>query len=210
MGHAMPISERTRDSRQCIVDGCLRKPVGRRCCGMHYQRFKKYGDWPNGAVLQSPLGEPMKFIVETVENPPEECVNWTFCMSGTGYGQVSEDGKMIGAHVMSLRMFTGEDANGRCALHEPKICHNKACINPKHLRWGTHKENQSDKKIDGTNRSGEKSHTSKLKVQQVLKIIKDPRSRVAVAKDYGVTPECISAIMLGKNWAQVTGIKEKT
>jgi hypothetical protein len=50
-------------------------------------------------------------------------------------------GRYIGKHVRALIIHTGEQPNGRFALHS---CDNKRCINPEHLRWGTHSDNMKD------------------------------------------------------------------
>lgn len=34
----------------------------------------------------------------------------------------------------------------------PVICHNRGCVNPRHLRWGTRQDNIADRILDGTNR----------------------------------------------------------
>lgn len=44
------------------------------------------------------------------------------------------------------------------------------------------------------------------KVGQVVKLLADGQSCASIARQYGVTPEAISAIKHGKNWSHVSGI----
>lgn len=191
----------------CLIDGCGRKPVARKLCGKHYQRAAKYG-WPDGAVSTSNAGRPAAFLKELCANPPSECVPWPFCMSGAGYGQIKKGKRMYGAHREALRLYAGEPPYPKMvAAHDPVNCKSRRCVNPLHLRWASHKQNQQDRLIEGTHCRGVRSPRAKLSREDVLAIVQDKRSRRSVAADYGVTPEAISHIMLGKNWAHVTGIQ---
>lgn len=42
---------------------------------------------------------------------------------------------------MLLELVTGEESDGRFALHS---CDNPPCVNPAHLRWGSHADNMTD------------------------------------------------------------------
>jgi hypothetical protein len=191
----------------CLINGCNRKTIARNLCGKHYQRAAKYG-WPEGAVSTSNAGKPAAFLKVLCQNPPSECVPWPFCKSGSGYGQIKKGKRMYGAHREALRIYAGPPPSpNMVAAHDPVSCGSRMCVNPRHLRWATQKENQRDRLIEGTYCRGVTSPTAKLTRGDVLAIVKDKRTRRAVAFDYGVTPEAISHIMLGKTWAHVTGIR---
>lgn len=79
---------------------------------------------------------------------PDECWPWTAARSRAGYGllkwrQASGQGwRMIGAHRVSLMIATGQgQKDGQFVLHS---CDNPCCCNPKHLRFGTPKDNSDD------------------------------------------------------------------
>ena len=59
-----------------------------------------------------------------------------------GYGLLSVNGRMIGAHRYSYILHHGPIADGMFVDH---ICHNRGCVNPDHLRQATPKQNQENR-----------------------------------------------------------------
>ena len=91
-------------------------------------------------------------------------------------------------------------SHNHMALHEPQACHNPACINPKHLRWGLPKENTADRLIDGTAAIRERNPAAKLTTDDVSRIREDNRVHRLIARDYGVSRSQISRIKKGVAW----------
>lgn len=86
------------------------------------------------------------------------CWNWTASKVHNGYGVFTLPGRRQQvAHKYSYRLHRGEVAEGMDIDH---TCHNRACVNPDHLRAVTHKQNQE-------NRAGAQSN-SKTGVRGVL------------------------------------------
>ncbi len=85
-----------------------------------------------------------------------ECWNWTASKDGNGYGKLgtSSMGKtrMWAAHRLSFLIKNGRLNECLGVLHS---CDNPLCVNPKHLRQGTHVENMEDAKLRGRMASGE-------------------------------------------------------
>lgn len=80
------------------------------------------------------------------------CWEWTASLSGAGYGQIKVFGKMRTAHRYSFELHNGEIPPDLSVMH---VCDVKKCINPDHLKLGTHAENLADAAQKGLMRSGE-------------------------------------------------------
>lgn len=88
-------------------------------------------------------------------------------------------------------------------IHVRHKCDNTRCINPEHLLSGTAKDNVRDCVERGRRRDqrGAKNNMATLSTEDVLKIRKDMRTHVQIAKDYDVKRECITSIKNRKTWA---------
>jgi len=80
------------------------------------------------------------------------CWFWTGATYKNGYGWIKVFGKNVSAHRFSYELHNGKISDGMCILHS---CDNKNCVNPDHLRQGTHKENMREAAERGRMRSGE-------------------------------------------------------
>lgn len=142
----------------------------------------------------------MKYV-EVAENG---CWLWTGGIDRLGYGEFWFQGGRKRPHHLILCRTLGRELGERMgALHS---CRAKHCVNPEHLREGTHQENMDDKKRDGTgnNPFGERHGCAKLTEDQVHAIRADLRTQQEIANDYGVGRATISAIKLGKLWSHLT------
>lgn len=131
----------------------------------------------------------------------DECLVWTRSKN-RGYGCVKIDGKQWSVPRLVLILESGSE--GECVLHAPRICHNRACCEISHLRWGSRKENSQDMILDGESRFGEKQHLHKLTEQQ----IRDIRAEIDItqsklAEKYGVSRPLIGMIRRGRIWKHV-------
>lgn len=70
-----------------------------------------------------------------------DCWFWTGRIGNTGYGKIKINGLIVGAHRVSWELHNGRIPDGLFVLHS---CDNKACVNPAHLRVGTHDDNMRD------------------------------------------------------------------
>lgn len=69
------------------------------------------------------------------------CWVWQGHTYANGYGAIKVFGKMGLCHRLSYELHKGQIPEGMEILHS---CDNRLCINPDHLRAGTHRENMSD------------------------------------------------------------------
>ena len=71
----------------------------------------------------------------------DSCWNWTGAPSQYGYGRIGLDGVQTLAHRYSWELHKQEPLAGRQLDH---ICHNKMCVNPRHLRIVTQAQNNQN------------------------------------------------------------------
>jgi DNA-binding XRE family transcriptional regulator len=132
-----------------------------------------------------------------------ECWTWTATKNPTGYGYISDKGKMRIAHRVSYELAHGTLPDHLDVLH---TCDNPSCVNPAHLRLGTHQDNMDDMKAKGRypHRQGESASNARLTWDVVAEI----RRRYAqgditqskLAQEYGVHYSTISLIVKGIGW----------
>jgi len=92
------------------------------------------------ASRRRPIDERLaKFRVVRGEN---ECWGWSGCHNGVGYPVLRVDKRLRVATQLAL------EADGRPAPSDEHVachtCDNPICTNPRHLWWGTEKDNMRD------------------------------------------------------------------
>lgn len=188
----------------CSIDGCKNKSREGTLCSAHAHRKRRHGDPLKGSSFN---GEPAAFVkaaVELSKNGHVECIVWPFNKCRNGYGQLHYQGETHKAHRLSFALSGNEIRDGEYCCHEPKVCHNPSCINPRHLRSATPKENMLDKKIDGTDNIGVKNGQSKLNENRVREIKRGELTRQQYADKFGVSKSTIDQVVWGNTWKHVT------
>jgi hypothetical protein len=84
-------------------------------------------------------------------DPKTGCILWTGGLIVNGYGLLGVNRRTWYAHRLAWTIAHGPIPNG---LYVCRRCDVPACINPKHLFLGTHKENMADRVVK-TRRRGE-------------------------------------------------------
>ena len=177
---------------------CGLPSVGRGFCKKHYRAFMKYGDPLKAANLR---GVP--FHERYQVDPDTGCWLWIGATVTCGYGIYTAHGEK-NAHRVSWVMCHGPIPNGLHVLHK---CDRPECVNPEHLKLGTHQDNMRDLREKGRayGAAGEANRSAKLTEAQVLKIVDDTRSARRIAQEYGVTDAAIQGIRQGRTWKHITG-----
>lgn len=157
---------------------------------------------PTPDVKIAKPGELGIFINEVALNySGEDCLIWPFRSVTKGYGRITIGGRHIGAHRYVCERVHGQPPTPK---HEAAHgCGNRACVNPRHLRWATSAENMADKLMHDTHVRGDRQPTSKLTKLEALKILrlKGARTQREIAREFGVSPGAIANIHSGRNWA---------
>lgn len=154
------------------------------------------------------------FWAKVDKRGPDECWPWIGARR-TGrcdHPLFSINAKPISATHVAL-LFDGRPrpaAPNNCALHS---CDNPPCVNPAHLRWGTHRDNTDDalERDRFYRAAGVKNPAAKITEEDVRRIMRigreGPHGHIAAtAREFGLTERSVKAIWEGKNWTSITGL----
>jgi hypothetical protein len=134
----------------------------------------------------------------------DECWLWRGDTVKFGHGSFRHRTLKIHlAHVFSYVLATGELPNGRWVLHS---CDNPPCVNPRHLRWGSHQDNMRDMVERGNSTKGERSASAKLNEDQVREIHRRwtaGEAVTAIARSFDVAHQTVSHIAQGDTWCHL-------
>lgn len=104
------------------------------------------------SIKPEDIGLIRKRIIENSElDIKSACWNWILSKNSNGYGQIKFQKKMQRAHRVSFMAFNGEIPDGIEVMHK---CDNRSCVNPFHLKLGTHQENMRDIVVKGRSKRG--------------------------------------------------------
>jgi hypothetical protein len=129
-----------------------------------------------------------------------ECLIWSGTKSSSGYGNMSIKGRHSVAH-----RFSWEIANGRCipagmfVLHS---CDRKLCVNPKHLRVGTAKENTHEmfaRGRDGWSTGSVKTKLSLADAAEIRRLVALGARPRDLAARFGVCADHVSLVARGRS-----------
>ena len=153
--------------------------------------------------MSGKLGTPAeRFKTKYRVNAKTKCWEWKASTSSTGYGYFYFPPRnMVRAHVASWLLHRG-DRKGLHVLHK---CDNPSCVNPAHLKLGTHQDNMRDRdsKGRGYDRHGSKNGRAKLTEAEVRAIRKDDRWPRFIAADYDTPVSTIKKIRYRATWSHL-------
>lgn len=190
----------------CSVEICQNPVLARGLCRKHYQargRVKKREEYTErGAIL--------KWINDHLSYDGDDCLFWPFMRSvqTNGYGCFKKNKKQHMAHKYICTEVHGPQPEAKSVVRH--LCGNgmAGCVNPKHLAWGTQKQNAYDALLHGTRCMGEDQGSSVLKEEEVLEIYRRAWSgletQAEISEDYKVAQTQVSRIKLGKQWNWLT------
>lgn len=136
----------------------------------------------------------------------DSCWLWTAYADRDGYGRITRcPGEMTGyAHRLSWELVNGPIPEGMFVLHN---CDTPSCVNPAHLRLGTHQDNMADRASRGRIACGEKQGGARLRADQVASIRRlvevDGWTQVRVAELFGISKSLVSHLVTRRAWKHV-------
>lgn len=187
------------DLRLCSIGACGKAHFGRGYCKKHYNRLVRHGHPLAGRTFE---GDPAVFL-QQVALPFDgcECLSWPFGQCN-GYAAITWHGR----NNVKVSRICCEHRNGPPPTPEHEAAHNCGncwCINPRHLRWATPTENQSDRLVHGTHTRGNRNVGAKLTesdVQRIRVLLALGRMQTQIAAIFGVSNVTINSIAKGRNW----------
>jgi len=192
--------------RICSVEGCGKPHYAKSYCNPHWAKWHKYGD-PLAGRTATPKGAPLAWLISHATYKGNDCLLWPFAKCSWGYGDLWVDRKHFRANRYMCELAHGAPPSPTHeALH---TCGNGhlACVNPKHLRWGTSKDNSADALRHGTILRGERVASSKLRKDDVCMIrymISQGVPIRNIAGQFGISPRTVSDIKRRKIWGWLT------
>jgi len=185
--------------RVCHIEGCGRPVAGRGFCAAHLARSKIMPDRLYEPMRQA-CGALLAFLREAMQTESDDCL---YCPAGDRgkYIKVTIAGRQRYAHNVICEWEHGKPpAKRRHAAHN---CGNKGCLNRRHLRWATPKENEADKERHGTKARGERNGHAKLTEAAARSILSDKRSLREIADQHGVSIATVWCIKRRINWKHI-------
>ena len=154
---------------------------------------RKGSRWQTQALEQ-------RFQSRVQQSGAEECWKWLGYKDQRGYGIIYDAyGKPVKAHRYAWELENQRKIpSGQVMRH---LCGVPGCVNPRHLRPGTQRENAQDMVKHG------RAHLAKLTEDDVIsarhKHYIDGRSIYGLAKEYGITRQGMRHLIRGLTWRHV-------
>ncbi len=133
----------------------------------------------------------------------DEHVLWPYALK-VGYGAVQYDGSVQYTHRLALQRREPIHDGRNFACHRPTLNCPRACMNYRHLYWGSFAQNMADMVTDGRSTKGERHGSHRLTegdVRTVRAHWSSGLTAAEIAPMFGVTRQCISNIVHGYTWA---------
>lgn len=140
----------------------------------------------------------------------KECWGWKGSIKPrNGYGHFHHKGKDYNAHRLAWELTFGPIPEGMCVLHK---CDTPACVNPSHLKLGTHAENMAEMASRGRSVRGERNDKARLTESQVRELRRDywcrgRKSNISELyeryKHTGISKSGLYLAASGQSWAHI-------
>lgn len=132
--------------------------------------------------------------------PSDYCWDRNSAICGNGYSYVRREK----AHRLSYEYFKGPIPPQKDILHS---CDNPRCVNPKHLRYGTAKENGQDKKERGRGKGVKNNlHNAKRKPEEIVELRRLAAERISrkeLSLKFDLSAAQVSRIINRQKWKNI-------
>ncbi len=131
------------------------------------------------------------------------CWVWQGSLSKSGYGKSSYQDKSWRSHRLMFYFYNGFVPS--IVMHS---CDNRACVNPNHLKEGTHRENMIDMVKKGRSSKPKGTHHSQSRFRDediilMRKYYEDGYDLDFISRKYSTHKEYIRQIVNRKRWSHI-------
>lgn len=187
------------EHRLCSIPECGNKHFGRGFCRTHHRRWYRHGDALKKAGAAN--GEALAFMNDVVlPYTGQLCLEWPFAKNRAGYPVF---GRSSGTRYLCETLYGPPPTKKYEAAHS---CGNPGCISPRHLSWKTHKDNEADKIVHGTQVRGVQAWNAVLteeKVCEIKVLLRSGYGSTEISRKTGFHKSTIDNIKSGSCWAWV-------
>lgn len=151
---------------------------------------------------------PPRFAAKVAVNAVTGCWEWQGAIQSKGYGSTSlrlTDGRRISlAHHAAYVYAHGQTVLPTCVLLH--TCDNRRCVNPAHLKVGSHADNRIDAVRKGRHAHGITHPRAKLTPDKIA-AARERRALGGIpflylARVCGVSPNALRQALKGETWAE--------
>ena len=137
-------------------------------------------------------GRSFRWLSGHISFTSDECLHWPFSRDLRGYGTLGYYGRTHRAHRLMCELANGPPPTPKhLAAHS---CHNRICVNPKHLSWQTNSQNQLSRRENGTSKTarfGRGGHVLTPEQRTRVRELDGSMTRAALAEQFGVSRRTI-------------------
>ncbi len=146
-----------------------------------------------------------RFMSNVSPEPNSGCWLWMGSVvseaPGAQYGQFG-GGRNRLAHRKAYEHFVGPVPEGLVVRHK---CDMPCCVNPDHLKIGTHQDNSDDCRSRDRHAYGERAGLAKLTNHDARVILVSEEPGSVMAARYGIATSTVARIRSGEIWSHLRG-----